>query len=210
MTPQPASATSLFIERIIRFLLPYFTAISPDLDLARQEIMETLTSYGARTRSEMLNAAQTIALGGFAALDALREASAADMPAPLRLRFLGCANNLNRSCRLNEKALARQQAGDVQVAKPTAIPVAKPAAIPVADLAADPVDNLADAETEAVILQAQAAIQARCATGRSVAAPPAVTDTTKHNRVWGGAMMDALAAMGMPVQLVPATPTAPG
>ncbi len=48
---------SPFAERLIRFLVPFFLTITPDLDAARMEVLETLASYGARTRSEFLNAA---------------------------------------------------------------------------------------------------------------------------------------------------------
>lgn len=43
------SKPSLFLERMILFLRPYFLSITPDHDLARAEILETLASYGART-----------------------------------------------------------------------------------------------------------------------------------------------------------------
>ncbi|HEX4366369.1 MAG TPA: hypothetical protein VH023_06045, partial [Rhodopila sp.] len=53
---------SPFRERLITYLLPYFLPLTSDFDLARQEVLETLDSYGARTRSEMINAMRIIAL----------------------------------------------------------------------------------------------------------------------------------------------------
>ncbi|MDB5400525.1 MAG: hypothetical protein JWQ55_2543, partial [Rhodopila sp.] len=63
------------MERLIFFLMPYFTAATADLTLARLEVLETLASYGARTRSELLNAVQVIAFS-FSTLDTLHEAKA--------------------------------------------------------------------------------------------------------------------------------------
>ena len=59
MSPQP----NFFPESIITFLLPYFSIHAADLRGARSEILDTLTSYATRTRAEMLQAAQIVALG---------------------------------------------------------------------------------------------------------------------------------------------------
>jgi hypothetical protein len=135
---------SLFMERMIRFLLPYFTVITPDLALARAEILQTLASYGARTRSEMLNTVQIIAYG-FAGLEMLEEGRAQELSPSMRLRYHGCANNLNRSCHLNEQALSKQLARDLPPAQPHA----------------EPTDNVPDAEAAHILHQAEAAIEAR-------------------------------------------------
>jgi hypothetical protein len=209
ISPPTASAfmASLFMERMIRFLLPYFTVITPDLALARAEILQTLASYGARTRSEMLNTVQIIAYG-FAGLEMLEEGRAQELSPSMRLRYHGCANNLNRSCHLNEQALSKQLARDLPPAQPHA----------------EPTDNVPDAEAAHILHQAEAAIEARrnSVTPARPAARPQATSASqqtsavqaaaqqeRHNRLWGGAMMDALAGIGMPVQLVAAPDAAP-
>jgi hypothetical protein len=93
---------SPFMERLIRFLVPYFIVVTPDLEAARAEVLETLASYGARTRSEMLNAIQIIAFG-LSALETLGEAKTDEMSPSMRLRFRGCANNLNPPARRMSK-----------------------------------------------------------------------------------------------------------
>jgi hypothetical protein len=108
----PLPLSSLFLERMIRFLMPYFTSITPDLALVREEIAETLASYGARTRAELLNVVQIIAFS-MSALDMLADAKATENLSPsMRLRFRSCANNLNRSSQQAEKALANRLACD--------------------------------------------------------------------------------------------------
>jgi hypothetical protein len=108
---------SAFLEAIIAFLLPYFTPGAPhitqatDLQHVRSEIIETLASYATRTRSELLQAARIIAFG-MTALDTLAEARTVEMSPSLRLRHRGCANSLNRSASLNEKALERSLANN--------------------------------------------------------------------------------------------------
>ena len=178
---------SLFLETIVRFLMPFFLGVTSDVDAARAEIIETLASYGARTRSEMLNAARIIAYG-IAALATLGEASDPEMPASMRLRFRGCANGLDRSGQQNETALAKRLACDVPDA----------AAAPV-----EPVDDMADADVQAEITQARAKIDT-CRNRLSGASPKphAVPGSKQENnrRLWSGAMMDALAELGMPVQ----------
>jgi hypothetical protein len=50
------------VESIITFLMPYFSIHASDVRGARSEIIDTLASYATRTRAEMLQAAQIIAL----------------------------------------------------------------------------------------------------------------------------------------------------
>jgi hypothetical protein len=80
-----------FVEGLMAFLMPFFIIIIPDIDAARDEILQALACYGARTRSEMLNAAQIIAFG-FSALDALGEAKEIETSPSMQLRFRRCAN----------------------------------------------------------------------------------------------------------------------
>jgi hypothetical protein len=177
--------------------MPYFTAITPDLNLARTEILETLASYGARSRSEMLNAAQIIAFG-FSTLDALAEAKAPEISPSMRLRNRGCANNLNRSGQQNEQTLAKRLASDLPNAP---------------EPAAEPLNDVPEAEFEQALQHAQAQI-ATYRDRRSAARPGllptrarAPAEEAENNRLWGSAMMNILSEMGMPVQPAPASPS---
>ena len=102
MSPQ----TNRFMEHLIRFLMPFFLDAAPSIEEARAEILETLASYGARTRQEFLLAAQIIAFG-LSTLDILADAKAMEMSPSMRLRYRGCANSLNRASQQTEKALAK-------------------------------------------------------------------------------------------------------
>jgi hypothetical protein len=102
MSPQ----TNRFLEHLIRFLMPYFLNAAPSIEEAWAEILETLASYGARTRQEFLLAAQTIAFG-LSTLDILADAKSMEMSPSMRLRYRGCANSLNRAGQETEKALAK-------------------------------------------------------------------------------------------------------
>jgi hypothetical protein len=185
--PCPQPCPKLFFEQLILFLLPYFLPAAPDPAVARAEILETLASYGGRTRSEILNAAHIIAFS-FAALDTLAEAKDPDLSPSLRLRYRGCANNLNRSCQQNEKTLARRMAADA--VEPTE----------------EPVKDLPDAEFHEAIQHAEANIAAyrNCPGGNRSPGSPSLTlrvsQGDKNNRLWGSAMMSILTEIGMPVQ----------
>jgi len=174
---------SPFRERLVHFLLPYFLAVTSDIDEARAEVLETLASYGARTRSEMINAARIIAFS-FSALDRLAEAAGTEMAASMRLRFSSCANNLNRSCQQNEQALAARLAIDVP-----------DAAQPVAE----PMDDMPEAEFEAALLQARIQIDAY-RNGRSITCHTAsqqaisASQQDRDGRLRGAGIVAALAA----------------
>jgi hypothetical protein len=183
---------SPFLERLVRLLLPYFIGMCPDLESARSEILETLASYGSRTRSGLLNAAQVIAYG-LAGLETLHEAKTTEMSPSMRLRYRGCANNLNRSCQKTEQILAIRLAGeDTDAARSPA------------ETAAD----LPETRVQEAIQDVQATIDAnrnRLSGARaSIPGPRRIPPSQQENkRLWGGAMMNALAQMGMPVQPVP-------
>jgi hypothetical protein len=102
MSPQ----INRFVEHLIRFLMPYFLDAAPSIEEARAEILETLASYGARTRQEFLLAAQIIAFG-LSTLDILADAKSVEMSPSMRLRYRGCANSLGRASQQTEKALAK-------------------------------------------------------------------------------------------------------
>lgn len=184
---------SPFLERLVRFLLPYFLGMCPDLDSARAEILETLASYGTRTRSGLLNAAQIIAYG-LSGLETLHEAKMTEMSQSMRLRYRGCANNLNRSCQKTEQILARRVAGEAANAAPASA------------------DDLPDPKVQEAIQDAQTKIEAfrdRLSRARPNAAshrPVSASRQEENKRLWSGAMINALAQMGMPVQPVPPSP----
>jgi hypothetical protein len=177
------------MERLIRFLVPYFIVVTPDLEAARAEVLETLASYGARTRSEMLNAIQIIAFG-LSALETLGEAKTDEMSPSMRLRFRGCANNLNRSGQKNEQVLARRQARDLpDIVKPVA----------------EPVDDVPEALVEEIIQQTRTKIDTtrnRLSCTRPASGPYAKPASKEQydKRPWGSAMLQALAGMGIPAQ----------
>ncbi len=105
-----------FLETIIAFLLPYFIGAAKDKREARSEIVDTLASYDTRTRAEMLQAAHIIAFG-MTTLDTLAEARTTEMSPSMRLRYRGCANNLNRSALQTEKALDKRLARELPAAE---------------------------------------------------------------------------------------------
>jgi hypothetical protein len=111
------------LETVVRFLLPYFCVDCPDFGTARTEILETLASYGPRTRAELLAAAQVIACT-LSALSTMAEAEGAETMSPsMRLRFRGCANTITRHGQQAEKTLDQRLACDLP-----ADPVAEAAA----------------------------------------------------------------------------------
>jgi hypothetical protein len=115
--------TSAFLETIIAFLMPYFTGAAVDLHDALNEIIDTLASYGTRTRAEVLQAAQIIAFG-MTTLDVLAEAKTAEMSQSMRIRHRGCANGLNRSTIQMEKSLDKSLACDLPTpAEPAPEPI---------------------------------------------------------------------------------------
>ena len=107
---------SAFLETIIACLLPYFAPSAANLDEARLEIIETLAEYGTRNRSEMLLAAQVIALG-MTTLDVLADARTAEMSVSQRTRCAGCGSALNRSALRTQAFLDQRLAAQVPSAQ---------------------------------------------------------------------------------------------
>jgi hypothetical protein len=136
MPPSP------FLERLLTFLIPYFTETTTDLAAARAEALATLVSYGARTRAELLHAAQIIVFS-FVSLETLAETVRPDLSLSMRLRLCGSANNLNRSSQKTEQALAKRLARDIPAAT---------------DPQADPINDLPDTEAEDLLRHTQATI----------------------------------------------------
>jgi hypothetical protein len=188
MSPQ----ASPFLERLIRFLIPFFVSVTADSEAARAEILETLASYGARTRAELLNAVQILAFS-LSSLDMLHEAKTTDMSPSLRLRFRSCANTLSRSAQKNEQTLAKRLACD-------APDVTVPMAAAIADVA-DPV-------VEQTLQEADVRINGlrNRLLGVRAADAPQMSKAASAKPSWGAQMMDSLAeTRGTPAQ--PGSPT---
>lgn len=205
--PQAQAATSFgvphpnpFLERLIRFLMPYFIDLIPDLALARREILETLAAYDGRTRSEVLNAARIIAFS-FASLDMLAESRAPELSPAMRLRYASCANGLNRSCQQNERLLAQRLDGPPPGDPPDGDQPDGDQPRP------EPRDDMTDPAAEAAIAATNAQIAAyrnRPAAARQQPQPTRATAPEQEatKRLWGQAMVNVLADMGMPVRPV--------
>src|ERR1700722_1115370 len=133
-----------FLETIIACLMPYFAGEATTQE-ARSEIIDTLASYATRTRAEMLQAAQIIALG-MTTLDVLAEAKTAEMSQSMRIRYRGCANGLDRSPLHTEKHRDSRLGGELPPAIPDPVP--------------EPVNDVPDADMEIAMEQARAAIEA--------------------------------------------------
>jgi hypothetical protein len=176
-----------FLETIIAFLMPYFIGASRDKQEARSEILDTLTSYETRTRAEMLQAAHIIAFG-MTTLDVLAEAKTAEMSQSMRLRYRGCANNLNRSTLQTEKALD-QRLGDELPPAPAEM--------------AEPVDDMRQAEIMAAIQQYRAEVDAKRPRVHPATAPHPATDQTWDPQLWATAMINSMQPPGDPVQPCP-------
>ena len=177
-----------FLETIIAFLLPYFSAASRDKHEARSEIIDTLACYETRTRAEMLQAAHIIAFG-MTTLDVLAEAKTAEMSQSMRLRYRGCANSLNRSTLQTEKALD-QRLGDELPAAPAAMP--------------EPVDDMREAEIMAAIQQYKAKIDTQRPRAHPATGPHPATNDPRDQawdpELWATAMINSLQHPAAPVQ----------
>jgi hypothetical protein len=181
-----ALRSSSFLETIIAFLLPYFTDAAMDKHKARSEIIDTLDSYETRTRAEMLQAAHIVALG-MTTLDVLAEAKTAEMSQSMRLRYRGCANNLNRSTLQTEKALDERLVRELPH---------DPAEM------AEPVDDMRQDEIMAVIQQHKAKIDAQRPHTQPAAAPHLAPDQTWDPQLLAAAMINSLQP-GAPVRPSP-------
>jgi hypothetical protein len=97
---------SPFVTALLVTLGPYFSAHKPQNDEHPfTDIVRTLSDYGARTRVEMLHAAQALAFG-FSALETLAEArSNPELTPTLLIRFRACANALHKAALASEKFL---------------------------------------------------------------------------------------------------------
>jgi hypothetical protein len=201
----PVAQSSPFLEQLIEFLMPYFRPFTADPGMAGAEIEATLASYGANTRSQMLNAVQIIAFG-FAALDTLAEAKTTEAMSPsMRVRFRGCANNLSRSSQQNEQTLAKRLACASRATAKPASDVSNPAPAASRPLV-EPTNDMPDAHAEQALQHAKATIAAYRGQRSGAQSPILPTrqlpdiEREQNNRLWGTAMMNVLAELGMPVQ----------
>src|ERR1700710_1051087 len=111
MPPQAPAATQnsdLLLQLIVTFLAPLFVTGATELSLARLAAIETLASYQARTKAELLTIANIIGFG-LAAMATLRLATQPDLSPSMTLRLHGCANALNRSAQQNVRLLTQLQ-----------------------------------------------------------------------------------------------------
>ena len=129
----------------------------------------------------MLQAAHIIAFG-MTTLDTLAEARTTEMSPSMRLRYRGCANNLNRSALQTEKALDERLARE--------LPAADPAAMP------EPIDDMRQAEIMAVIQEHKAKTAAQRPHAHPATAPHLATNTapdqTWNPELWANAMLNSL------------------
>ena len=202
MSPPPAIRPGPFLNRVVIYLLPYFLAVTADEEKAKAEVLETLASYGARTRAELVKAVQIIAFS-FSALEVLAEArmGGSKMPPALRLRYFGCANALNRHSEHSEKALEKRLKCDRPgTAQATAEPAPKPGA--------EPVDDLPEADADVTLQQTRnviAAYRDRLAAARPAAGPQsAPAPGPNQTRRSPSAVMQAILEGGIPGRAAPA------
>jgi len=213
--PSPTQANfrpSIFLENIVRFLMPYFLPVAPSAAEARADILETLATYGVHTRSAMLSAAQAIAFG-FATLETLQEAKDPELTPAMRLRYRSCANTLTRSAEKADRFLDYKRLCNAPGA-PTPQAAQTPPAEPHNDLS-DPDaqaaiafarDQIAQHRNKAANPKPQAARRASILPTRPGLTPQ---EQEENNRMWGHAMIRALDDLGMPVQLIDTAPPPP-
>ena len=157
----------------------------------RAEIIETLASYGPRNRAELIAATQLIACT-MSALSVMAEAEAADMSPSMRLRFRGCANNLNRHGEQAQKTLEKRLACDLPVAR-------DPAAEAAADAAADAADAVVIEQLRQTKLMIEAGRQRLSETNPAVARRLLPTQQDGPDQPpWGSAMLAAAAHPAIP------------
>lgn len=196
--PAPTSAPNPnpFLELITLFLMPFFVPVCPDGPVARSEILETLAAYGATSRSQVINATRIVAFS-FVALETLVESKEPDISPSMRVRYRGCANNLNRSCQQNESMLTDRLAAERST--PPQHAATRPPA-------AEPTNDLMDTDAQAALDHARTEINKHrkgLPGPRSSILPSrdlAPAEQQENNRLWGNAMMTVLAELGMPVQ----------
>jgi len=183
MSAAMSTTTSPFLATMIAFLEPYFVAAGVDLAAARTEIVNTLATYGTRSRAEIIQSAKIIAFS-LCSLATLKDGMAPDMSDSMRLRYRSCANGLDRSSQQDEKALAARLAGDV------------PGAL-------EPVNDVPDAAAREAVQDARAAVDGfrNRLSGRSPQ-PAGV-----HAEPDSNGMASKEAGLNLPGPAIPGSPT---
>jgi hypothetical protein len=110
-------------------------------------------------------------------LDVLAEAKTAEMSQSMRLRYRGCANNLNRSTLQTEKALDERLARELPP---------DPAEM------AEPIDDMRQAEIMAAIQQHKAKVNAQRPHTHPAATPHLAPDQTWDPQLLAAAMINSL------------------
>ena len=209
--PTPSLKPSPFVDRLVAFLLPYWAGFTKDYAAARADVEETITSYGARTRAEQINAVQIIA-NSFAALEMLAQVKLQhqELSTAMHLRYRGCANSLSRSCQYAQNALDKRPACDApQAPQPAAephadVPTPSPHARPAPrhpQPAAEPHANVPDDEAAEILRRTQAKIDA-CRNRLAGAQPPILPNGAlnfppdRSQRRSASAIMQGLSAGG--------------
>lgn len=181
MSQPVAAPQGAFLESLIRFLMPFFLGTAVDPDAARTEILRTLAAYAARTRAEMLAAAQIIAFS-MTTLDVLAEAKAnTELTPNQKIRFRSCANGLSRATQQTEKALEARLMADPPKAAP----------------AREPINDAAAADVQSILMGTSTRLAAERVNLHPPAAPAAGPDLTprENQQLWDHAMLYALRQM---------------
>ncbi len=185
------------LDRILMFLMPFFSGTAVDRKVIMESILETLGDYRPTTRVELLQAAQVIALS-MSSLDSLGEAFSTELTASMRLRLRGGANALNRSAEQTLRSLDKRQAAEpVEAAQP---PDPLPIDPPMQDAELPPVQP-----PTPIRAQSATPTPARPATPaptQSHPAPEIFSEAEKH-QIWADAMRELAAELAPADRPVP-------
>ena len=187
--PHPSDA---LLNLIVILLAPMFLAVSGgDLTYARMAALETVNSYRAETRTDLLTIAQIVAFG-LAALGSLSLSMADDLSLSMTLRLRANANACSRSVEHGRRALqaarqhAQSQPRSEQPQQPAAQAEGEPvptslAAAPAAPASSAPAPEFPTAPSPR-IAPAPAATPAAGPTPRPAATPatPTITDEQRQ------------------------------
>ena len=180
MADRPAEP-NYFVKNLVAALLPYYQAFSyPSETVLYAEILQTLASYGATSRAEMLHAALSVAFG-FSALEALAEAKQdTELSPAVRQRIRNGASALNRACQQNANLLVNLRICDQPSARNAPAATPKPAHSNDPAHAKDPAqaNDPSDEDVDQIVRQARATIDA-C---RNRLAQPPATHTGPNGR----------------------------
>jgi hypothetical protein len=192
-TIEPATETlGVLTTLIITLLAPTFLGVCHgDIGLARSAAIETVNGYRARTRPDLIAAAQIIDFS-LAALSSLSLSMAGDVSASMALRLRANANACNRAAEQNRRALAKSQANDVS---------AQHQPVDEAEIPASPAEYAASSEPDVFLPAAAEQLLAEESRARLhpktaiLPAPPSAPATARasterrHQDMWAIAMV---------------------